>query len=252
MSKVPQGLRAGITAVLLLTGVGGGTYLATEHQAAEMERNEYVQAVAADTSTSLAVRLAMVMGAYYESSYRHIGTPYVDRLGKGQPLTVCNGITGPRVIPTKVYSPSDCYELEKAVYLLNEREVRKLFRYWDSYDPLVQATFLDFALNKGLGSLASSTMLRLANSGDLNGACLQNPRWNRGTVKGVSTVLPGLVVRGEANAEICSEWRTTKPTPAPLPPPTATVLPNTDTVTVGQVDQATPCSFWCRVKRFFQ
>lgn len=32
--------------------------------------------------------------------------------------------------------------------------------------------------------------------------------WNRGTVNGVSTVLPGLVIRGESNDEICREGLT--------------------------------------------
>jgi hypothetical protein len=29
--------------------------------------------------------LALVMGSYYESSYKHIGKPYIDKLGKGHP-----------------------------------------------------------------------------------------------------------------------------------------------------------------------
>ena len=32
---------------------------------------------------------------------------------------------------------------------------------------------------------------------------LENTRWNRGTVNGVSTVQAWLKVRGDANAEIC-------------------------------------------------
>ena len=50
-------------------------------------------------------------------------------------------------------------------------------------------------------------MRRKANAGDLEGACRENPRWNKGTVKGVSTVLPGLQLRGDSNDEICREWR---------------------------------------------
>ena len=36
-----------------------------------------------------------------------------------------------------------------------------------------------------------------------SGACRQNERWTRGTVGGVSTVLPGLVTRAGANADLC-------------------------------------------------
>ncbi len=55
--------------------------------------------------------------------------------------------------------------------------------------------------------IAGSTMRAKANRGDLQGACRENPRWNRGTVAGVSTVLPGLQMRGDSNGEICAEWR---------------------------------------------
>ena len=99
-------------ALAVLTA-GGGGYMALESDKAAAqamaERNQYIQAVAADPGTSQAVKIAMVMGSYYESSYRHIGTPYVDKWGKGQPLTVCNGITGRAVVAGRSYSPADCY-----------------------------------------------------------------------------------------------------------------------------------------------
>lgn len=41
----------------------------------------------------------------------------------------------------------------------------------------------------------------------LQRACQENPRWNKGTVGGVRQVLPGLQTRGDANGEICEEWR---------------------------------------------
>ena len=45
------------------------------------------------------------------------------------------------------------------------------------------------------------------NRGQLDAACQQNPRWNKGTVNGVLQVLPGLKVRGDSNSEICTDWR---------------------------------------------
>ena len=167
------------------------------------EHNEYIQAVAADPGTSQAVKIAMVMGSYYESSYKHIGAPYVDKLGKGLPLTVCNGITGAGVVAGRWYSPRECYRLEKAHYIKSEAAAKRLFRLWGTYTPLHQAVFIDFIHNKGEPALAGSTLLRKANAGDVVGACRENPRWNRGTVNGVSVVLPGLQGRGDANGEIC-------------------------------------------------
>lgn len=203
MSKVPPQLRNSIGGLLLLMGLGGGAYYVTEEAAKEADRNAYVQAVAADTEVSAAIKIAMVMAAYYESSNKHIGTPYVDKLGKGQPLTVCNGLTGPGVVAGRYYTPADCYNLEKARYIAYERWFARDLPMWNSLPVFTKATVLDFGHNKGTGAFSGSTMRRKLLAGDIVGACQENPRWNRGTVKGVSTVLPGLQVRGDANGEIC-------------------------------------------------
>ena len=202
MSRVPRQLKAGIVAVLALSGSGAGLYY-LDQAATERARDAYVQAVASDTSTSPAVKVAMVMGSYYESSYKHIGTPYVDKLGKGQPLTVCNGLTGREVIAGKWYSPAECFSLEKRRYMEYEVAAKRLFTGWVGFTVFQQAVFLDFLHNKGQGNLQSSTLLRDANSGNVIKACRENVRWNRGTVDGVSTVLPGLKIRGDSNAELC-------------------------------------------------
>lgn len=212
MSRVPTQLRNSLGALLILIGAGSGAYFVSEEAQEEAARNEYVQAVAADPQVSDAIRIAMVMASFYESSNRHIGTPYADKNGKGQPLTVCAGITGPEVVAGRYYTPADCYRMEKRRYLRYEVVAAQQLIYWASYDPFQKATFLDFLHNKGDGALAGSTMRALANAGDLIGACRQNPRWNRGTVKGVSTVLPGLQVRGDSNDEICRTWQLKKVT----------------------------------------
>lgn len=212
-SKVPAWLSGRLLALVLLTG-GGGAVL-VQDQALQMPEtqlqqalaDEYVRAVAADTTTSQAVKVAMVLGSFYESSGKHIGTPYVDKLGRGQPLTVCNGITGEGVAAGRWYGPVNCYQLEKARYLTAERAAQRLVARWASYDPFVQGQFIDFLHNKGEGAFTTSTMLRKANAGDLAGACRENPRWNKGTVAGVLQVVPGLQLRGDSNGEICSMWR---------------------------------------------
>jgi len=206
MSRIPDALRNGLMALAILTAGAGGYVVAERDKAAAQamaEQNQYIQAVAADVGTSQAVKIAMVMGSYYESSYRHIGTPYVDKLGKGQPLTVCNGITGRAVVVGRYYKPADCYTLERSRYLAAERTAMGMFRLWSIYTPLQQAVFIDFIHNKGEGALYTSTLLRKANAGDVVGACRENTRWNRGTVNGVSVVMPGLQARGDANGEIC-------------------------------------------------
>lgn len=207
MSRIPAQLRTSLAALVLLIGAGGGAIYVGEAATREAKQNAYIQAVAADPEVSDAIRIAMVMASFYESSNRHIGTPYVDKLGKGQPLTVCNGLTGPEVVAGRFYSAAECYRLEKRRYVYYEVAAKRLLIHWKTYDPFQQATFLDFLHNKGEGNFGTSTMLRKANAGDLVGACRENQRWNKGTVKGVSTVLPGLQLRGDANGEICTDWR---------------------------------------------
>lgn len=204
--RIPSGLRSGIAAVLVLTGAGGGAWYIADNEERELTRDQYINALALDKSTSTAVKVAMVMGAYYESSYKHIGTPYVDKLGKGQPLTVCNGVTGPQVQRGLYYSPSACYRLEKGRYQDAERYmVKDAGAAYAGATVLQQATFLDFVWNKGAGAWSTSTMRRNLLAGDVAGACRQNERWNKGTVGGVSTVLPGLQVRANANSDLCAE-----------------------------------------------
>ncbi len=68
-----------------------------------------------------------------------------------------------------------------------------------------QATMVDFLWNKGASAWRTSTMRKLLLAGDVEAACRQNERWTRGTVNGVSTALPGLVTRANANSDLCAE-----------------------------------------------
>ncbi len=218
--KVPAFLVGRLAALVLVAGLGGGAIYVQdqalqvpEAQLQQALADEYVRAVAADTTTSQAVKVAMVLGSFYESSGKHIGTPYVDKLGRGQPLTVCNGITGAGVSAGRWYGPANCYQLEKARYQTAERAAQRLLSHWASYDPFVQGQFIDWLHNKGEGAFTTSTIRRKANAGDLVGACRENPRWNKGTVNGVLQVLPGLQARGDTNDEICRMWRMDGATP---------------------------------------
>ena len=153
-----------------------------------------------------AVVLAMELGSYYESSGRHIGTPYIDVIGKGKPLTVCNGITGKGVVAGRYYTPEDCRALELPRYREAERQAAAALRHWHSYNVWVQASFIDMVFNLGPSVLSGTTIVRLANAGNLPGACEQMSRWVKGTVGGQSVTLPGLVDRRNTTRELCAEW----------------------------------------------
>ena len=202
--RIPKPLQAALAAMIASMGAGGGVYLAEQERTSQLQ-TEYLQTVAADTSTSDAIKLAMVLGSYYESSFRHIGTPYVDKLGKGQPLTVCNGITGAGVVAGRYYTPADCYRLEVGRYKEAEAFLAKSVPTYSAANVFQQAVGLDFIHNKGAGAFSTSTYRRKWVAGDTVGACRENERWNKGTVNGVLTVLPGLQLRGNANSDLCAE-----------------------------------------------
>lgn len=208
-SKVPSFLASRLFALAVLAGVGigGGVYVDASLTQKGLS-DQYVQAVAADSETSDAVKVAMVMGHYYESSGKHIGTPYIDTNGKGQPLTVCNGVTGRGVVAGRYYTPQACYNLEKGRYIEAERSTRSLLRNYETYGPLTKGALIDFTWNKGVGALATSTLRRKSDAGDKVGMCAEMPKWNKGTVNGVKVALPGLTGRGVANNEICATWDT--------------------------------------------
>lgn len=198
--RIPKGLHTALLAMLVAIGAGGGAYIGEPDNL-----TPYLQAAADDESTSNAVKIAVVLGSYFESSFKHIGKPYVDKLGKGQPLTVCNGLTGSWIDPNKYYSPQECYSKEIQYYKTAETQVSQLTYKWNDLTVLQQASILDFVHNKGIGAYSSSTMLKLLNQGKIQEACRQNERWVKGTIKGVSVVLPGLQVRANANSDLCAE-----------------------------------------------
>ena len=201
--RIPKPLQAALAAMIASMGAGGGVYLAEQERTSQLQ-TEYLRTVAADTSTSDAIKLAMVLGSYYESSFRHIGTPYVDKLGKGQPLTVCNGITGAGVVAGRYYTPADCYRLEVGRYKEAEAFLAKSVPTYSAANALQKATYLDFVHNVGAAAFSGSTMRRKLLAGDMIGACRENEKWVYGTINGAKVALPGLVIRRNANSDLCA------------------------------------------------
>ena len=104
----------------------------------------------------------------------------------------------------KVQWGDEITEQQAEAYLLDEcskfaQRVERLVTV-----PLTQNQFdalVSFCYNLGDGALAQSTLLRELNEKNYSGAAAQFPRWNKATVNGVLTVLPGLVTRrGEEKA----------------------------------------------------
>lgn len=161
-----------------------------------------------------AMVIAMAIGAWYEGDGPTVkqadGTvlyrPYVDKAGKGQPLTVCRGVTGPGVIASKLYTRVECDTLEHARYRDAQAGVRRQIDRYDELNRWQQAALIDFTYNLGEPALAGSTMRRKFNAGDIDGGCRELQRWVKGTVNGQLVTLQGLVDRRDTAQELCLDW----------------------------------------------
>ncbi len=205
MPRVPPKLASRLAALVLVAGLSGGAFVA-QQVSDEALRDEYVRAVAADADTSPAVKIAMVMGSYYESSSKHIGTPYIDRAGRGQPLTVCNGVTGAGVVAGRYYTPADCYRLERAGTSRPSATQRDCCGTGPPTTPSPRPHSSISCGTRGRRRWRTAPCAP-RRTGVICRAPAGRTEVEPGHGGGVSTVLPGLQMRGDSNGEICAEWR---------------------------------------------
>lgn len=112
-----------------------------------------------------ALSLATVMVASHEGIAL---VPYIDRLGKGQPVTVCYGETR-GVIAGRRYSKAECDAMLKARVLQHAVEAQACLP--QGLPTETAAAFYDFAYNVGSTTFCRSSVARKAAVGDLKGAC---------------------------------------------------------------------------------
>ena len=111
--------------------------------------------------------------------------------------TVCDGITGPDVIPSKVYTDAECNALalkhveEHGRRLLACINVRITQGYYDA--------LASWAYNVGTTAACNSTLIRLLNQSQYSAACDQLLRWDRAGGKRVR----GLTNRRQAEHAKC-------------------------------------------------
>lgn len=105
-----------------------------------------------------------IEGVKYEVYYDIAGIP-----------TVCAGITGPDVIPGKIYTEGECRALLQKHIMIAANEVNR-----DVKVPIpvtMRAAMYSFTYNAGTGAFRKSTMLRLINENKLEQACAELWRW---------------------------------------------------------------------------
>ena len=99
-------------------------------------------------------------------------TPYRDIAGM---WTVCDGITGPDVVPGKRYTATECDALKRSYV---SRMTADIGRCIDV--PLADGEWIaygNFSYNVGTSAFCRSSIVRQLNAGDHAGACAQLTRW---------------------------------------------------------------------------
>lgn len=105
--------------------------------------------------------------------------PYQD---VGGIWTVCAGVTGPDVVPGRIYTEAECRTLNEKHARIHAESAQRLVTFRPVPD-LTMAAFISFHYNVGPAAFSRSTLLKKANAGDLLGACEQLSRWVKvGTV----------------------------------------------------------------------
>jgi len=138
-------------------------------------------------------------------------------------LTIGYGHTGPDVFNGQSISMDEAESLLVQDLHRFERAVREVVTV-----PLTQNQFdalVSFTFNVGAGALSSSTLLRLLNAGDYEGAAGQFSRW----VNGANGPLPGLVRRRAAEQALFGSFEQSTPRPEEKPAAIATFTAKQDT-----------------------
>jgi lysozyme len=121
---------------------------------------------------------------------------YPDPATGGAPWTIGYGHTGPDVKPGLTITQAQADALLNTDLARAGLVVCSLVRVYltqNQFDALA-----DFVFNVGAGNFRGSTLLRLLNAGDVNGAANEFIRWNLASGR----ILPGLVKRRKAERDL--------------------------------------------------
>lgn len=145
---------------------------------------------------------------------------YIDKLGRGDPITYCNGLTGKDfrgVIPKAgdKYSQADCdymmalrvkgfeQDVSSSVSKYNSPIAKVNNKFVSEYQ---KAAIISFAYNVGINNFRNSTLLKLLNAGKHGAACDELTKW----VYANGKILKGLINRRSQEYQWCMgevDWK---------------------------------------------
>lgn len=123
---------------------------------------------------------------------------YIDMVGVP---TKCFGDTEDVVVGF-LYTDEQCYESLERGLVKHAKPVLEATPVLKDH-PMQLAAAVSLAYNIGASAYKNSTVARRFNSGDFKGACDAFLMWNKGTMGGKKSVIPGLTRRREQERAIC-------------------------------------------------
>lgn len=121
--------------------------------------------------------------------------------------TVCEGITGPDVIPGKTYTRKECDTLFAKHLQVAKNAVDSTIKV--KIPDTMRGSYYSFAYNVGASAFKNSTLAKLTNQGRFNEACLQLKQWVYITTykngKRVKQKVKGLENRREMEYGYCAK-----------------------------------------------
>ena len=127
--------------------------------------------------------------------------PYIDRIGRGQPVTWCFGETGadgPVPPMGHVFSKADCEKmLAKQLVDKYDKEVHGCIHV--KLPPHREAALVSFTYNLGAGALCHGAVARGINEGDVAAGCSAMRGYNHSNGK----VVKGLTRRRQWEYDLC-------------------------------------------------
>lgn len=140
------------------------------------------------SAAALAAAVAFI--AHYEGTIAHV---YRDPVGI---LTACTGHTSPELKLGQTFTREQCRQL-----LLQDigKHAAALNCIHTPLSDAQKVAFLSLAFNIGNAAFCNSTLVKLANQGNMAAACAQLSRW----VYARGRKLEGLVKRRKAERDLC-------------------------------------------------
>ena len=122
--------------------------------------------------------------------------PHADPVGL---QTICIGhlVKKGEVVKPR-YTLEECIEIFVQDWKSHEAMLDKVVKV-PYASPWMKAALTDFTINKGIGNVSTSTLLKKLNSKQYDEACEQLSRW----VFAGGKILPGLVIRASKQYEYC-------------------------------------------------